>query len=103
MDGEILVGPNPCSECSGEYGEHEPGCSRTISEIGCLTVDALIDSIADEFVGVWKFKTITEGPENRRWCASVNVAGRLVDTEDFRTVRGAISRAVELVKQLQDV
>ncbi len=24
---ELPIGPNPCSECGGEYGEHVAGCS----------------------------------------------------------------------------
>jgi len=28
---EIQIGPNPCLECGGEYGEHAAGCSLAAS------------------------------------------------------------------------
>lgn len=28
MSEEILIGPNPCHSCGGEYGEHDMDCRR---------------------------------------------------------------------------
>jgi hypothetical protein len=28
-----LIGPNPCVECSGEYGQHLPGCPMLDSRL----------------------------------------------------------------------
>ena len=61
---------------------------------------ALLAGIEEEFIGVWKFKTIDEGPNNRQWCASVVVAGRLVDTHSHQTIAGAIAEAREIVERL---
>lgn len=64
-------------------------------------MDEILATIENELVGIWKFKTIDEGPNNRRWCASVNVAGRLVDTEDQPSILEALKRAQQLVFQLR--
>ena len=66
-----------------------------------VSLEALIAQMEEEFVGVWKFRTRDEGPGNRRWCATVLVAGRLIDTEDQPTIELALQVALNLVEEFR--
>ena len=61
----------------------------------------IIESIAEEFIGVWKFRTLGESEDNKKWCASVIVSGKLFDTEDYSTIGEAVLRAAEIVEILK--
>lgn len=64
-------------------------------------MEDLIREMEEELIGVWKFRTRDENQNNRKWCASVLVAGRLIDTTDYPTITLALQAALDLVKEFK--
>lgn len=67
-----------------------------------MDLQELINSISEEFVGVWKFRLADENPVDHKWCASIIVGNRLIDTKSFRTITEAICEARKIVVRFRN-
>ena len=48
----MLIGPNPCAECGGEYGEHRQRCSLKSKRLSpCCRSD--VEILADGLIACW--------------------------------------------------
>lgn len=55
MSNDICIGPNSCSYCGGDYGDHRPRCDRPPDRKSAAEIEAAIETwmrtVTDAFVG----------------------------------------------------